>query len=171
MNKSKFPKFPMGCKSQLSRHLSLEIFNALKDKKTKNGFTIAQAINSGVENLDSGIGVYGGDEESYELFAPLFDPIIQEYHGFSKEDKHNSNLNSDDLNAPNPDPEGEYIISTRIRVGRNVANFPLGPAITKEQRQEVEAQVSSALETLNGELRGTYYPLEGMSSEISNKIS
>ena len=29
------------------------------------------------------------------------------------------------------------IRSTRIRVGRNLADFPLGPGITKEQRNDV----------------------------------
>jgi hypothetical protein len=36
-----------------------------------------------VENLDSGVGVYAPDAEAYEVFAPLFDPIIEEYHGGS----------------------------------------------------------------------------------------
>ncbi len=165
-----FPLFPKECQSQLSKHLTKEIFELLKDKKTANGFTLAQAINSGVVNLDSGIGVYAGDEESYELFAPLFDPIIQEYHGFTPSDKHKSNLNSDDLKAPNPDVEGEYIVSTRIRVGRNVADLPLGPAITKEQRNEIEARVSKALNGLNGKLSGTYYPLNGMTEAQSKQL-
>ena len=30
------------------------------------------------------------------------------------------------------------IVSTRIRVGRNLADFPLGPGISREQRNEVE---------------------------------
>lgn len=32
---------------------------------------------TGVENLDSGVGVYAPDAEAYKLFAPLFDPIIE----------------------------------------------------------------------------------------------
>ena len=154
----------------LCKHLTPEIFEALKDKKTANGFTLEQAINSGVQNIDSGIGVYAGDKESYTLFAPLFDPIIEAYHGFGREDKHQSNLNPDDLNAPNPDPEGEFILSTRIRVGRNVDNLPLGPAITKEQRDEVESSVVEGLKTLEGELAGEYYPLLGMSKEIQDAL-
>lgn len=160
-----FPEFPEGCSSLLCKHLSKEVFEALKDKKTANGFTISDAINSGVVNPDSGVGVYAGDEESYSLFAPLFDPIIEEYHGFTKNDSHKSNLNPDDLNAPNPDPEGDYILSTRIRVGRNVANLPLGPAISKEQRDGIEADVSKALGSLEGSLSGKYYPIKGMSEE------
>ncbi|RLA69013.1 MAG: arginine kinase [Epsilonproteobacteria bacterium] len=171
MNKSdEFPLFPKECTSQLCQHLTKEVFNTLKERETRNGFTLAQAINSGIVNLDSGIGVYAGDAESYTLLAPLFDPIIKDYHGFSQEDEHKSNLNPDDLSAPNPDAKEEYIVSTRIRVGRNIANLPLGPAISKAERNEVERQVSEALNGLEGNLAGTYYPLQGMSEADSTKL-
>ena len=165
-----YPNFPKECTSMLCKYLTPEIFEALKDKKTANSFTLEQAINSGVQNIDSGIGVYAGDKESYTLFAALFDPIIEAYHGFATEDKHHSNLNPDDLNAPNPDPEGAFILSTRIRVGRNVDNMPLGPAITKEQRDQVESSVVEGLKTLEGELAGEYYPLPGMSKEVQGAL-
>ena len=42
-----------------------------------------------MENLDSGIGVYAPDAEAYAVFADLFDPIIEEYHGgFGRDQKH-----------------------------------------------------------------------------------
>ncbi len=169
-NPHTFPVFPDGCTSKLCRHLSKKIFDELQDKETSNGFTLQQAINSGVVNPDSSIGVYAGDEESYTLFAPLFDPIIEDYHGFSKNDMHKSNLNPDDLAAPDPDPQGHYIVSTRIRVGRNLADFPLGPAISQQQRDEVERQVSAALNGLRGNLAGTYYPLQGMNDADSRQL-
>lgn len=165
-----FPVFPDGCTSKLCRHLTREVFAELVGKETSNGFTLQQAINSGVVNPDSAIGVYAGDEESYTLFASLFDPIIEDYHGFSKNDKQKSNLNPDDLEAPDPDPEGRYIVSTRIRVGRNLADFPLGPAISPQQRIEVEHKVSGALNGLQGKLAGTYYPLQGMSDADSRQL-
>ena len=165
-----YPEFPKECTSLLCKYLTPEVFDALKDKKTINGFTLEQAINSGVRNIDSGIGVYAGDEESYTVFAALFDPIIKDYHGFDTEDKHQSNLNPDDLNAPNPDPEGAFIVSTRIRVGRNVDTMPLGPAISKEQRDQVEASVVKGLSSLEGELEGKYYPLLGMSKEVQDDL-
>ena len=165
-----YPNFPEDCTSLLCKHLTPEVFETLKDKVTANGFTLEQAINSGVKNIDSGIGVYAGDKESYTTFAPLFDPIIEEYHGFTTEDSHKSNLNPGDLNAPNPDPEGKYIVSTRIRVGRNMDKMPLGPAITKKQRDKVEASVVEGLNTLEGELAGSYYPLLGMSKEVQEQL-
>ena len=160
-----YPKFTQEHKSLMAKYLTKEVFEELKDVKTSNGFTLEKAIKSGIDNPDSGIGVYAGDTESYTLFGALLDPIIKEYHGFSKEDSHKSNLNPDDLNAPNPDPENKYIVSTRIRVGRNLDNLPLGPAISKEQRDEVESIVSGALSSLGGDLSGKYFPLLGMSED------
>ena len=50
---------------------------------------ISGCVSSGVENLDSGVGVYAPDAEAYSLFSDLFDPIIEDYHaGFKKTDKH-----------------------------------------------------------------------------------
>ncbi len=166
----RYPELPEDCKSSLARFLSKEVYEELKDVETKSGFTLDKAIASGVENIDSGIGVYAGDLESYSKLGSLFDPIIKDYHGFNKEDKHQSNLNPEDLNAPNPDIDGSYIVSTRIRVGRNFSEFPLGPAITKEQRDEVEKQAAEALNSLEGKLKGTYYPIAGMSEEVSKEL-
>lgn len=165
-----YPNLAKNCTSMLCKYLTKEVFQTLKDKTTANGFTLEQAINSGVINIDSSIGVYAGDEESYSTFGALFDPIIEDYHGFGKKEKHQSKLNPESLNAPNPDPDGEFILSTRIRVGRNVANFPLGPAISKEQRNEVESSVVEGLNRLEGELEGTYYPLLGMSKEVQDGL-
>ena len=157
-------------KSLLAKYLTKKVFETLKDRVTSNGYTLQQAINSGVQNPDSGIGAYVGDEESYTTFKELFDPIIEEYHGFTPTQKHKSNLNPDDLNAPNPDPKNEYIVSTRIRVGRNIKDIPLGTAISDEQRNKVEKDVSEALATFSDDLSGKYYPLNNMSKEDSESL-
>ena len=46
------------------------------------------------------------------------------------------------------------IKSTRIRVGRNLADYPLGPGLTKEQRLEIETKVVEALNGFTDELEG-----------------
>jgi creatine kinase/arginine kinase len=163
-----YPAFSDNCTSMLCKHLSTELFESLKNKKTANGFTLKQAINSGIKNTDSEIGIYAGDEESYETFSPLFDKIIEDYHGFSKEEKHHSNLNADDLKIKTLDEN--YVLSTRIRVGRNLQDFPLGAGISKEQRNEVERLVSSSLCALEGELAGEYYPIFGMRKEVQEAL-
>jgi protein-arginine kinase len=64
---------------------------------------------------------------------------------------------------PFSEENAKMILSTRIRVGRNLADVPLGPGISKEQRDGVEKTVSGVLQGLTGELAGKYYPLNGMS--------
>ena len=117
-------------------------------------------ILSGCQNVDSGIGVYAGSHDSYYSFDGLFDKVIEDYHKHGKEDKHTSNMNYEELDCPPfSEEEAKMIISTRIRVGRNLADFPLGPGISKEQRDQVEAAVKKACEAFTGELEGTYYSL------------
>ncbi|WP_457597418.1 phosphagen kinase [Hydrogenimonas sp.] len=165
-----FPRFPDDCRSLLCKYLTPELYEALKEKKTRYGYTLEKLIRSGVENPDSSIGVYAGDEESYELFAPLLDPIIRDYHGFGPGERHVSDMDPSHLRVANPDPEGRYILSTRIRVGRNLHCFPLGPNLSKRERLIVECMVRDALEALKGELAGRYYPLEGMDDETKARL-
>ncbi len=162
-NDFSFPNFTPENKSLLKKHLSKERFENLKSQKTAYGFTLENMIRSGAENQDSGIGVYAGDLESYDLFQSLLNPIINEYHGFSKADVHFSKYELDETVTINPDPDNIYIISTRIRVGRNLVGFPLGPAISTSQRQQVESLIVNALSELQGELSGRYFPLSSMS--------
>ena len=88
---------------------------------------------SGTQNVDSGIGVYAGSHDSYHAFAVFFDKIIEDYHGHKETDKHVSDMDYTKLNAPPFDKkQSDLIKSTRIRVGRNLADYPLGPGLTKE---------------------------------------
>lgn len=95
------------------------------------------------------------------------DKVIQNYHGFGPTDKHVSNMNAKELNAPPFAPDEDAMInSTRIRVARNLYGFPLGAGQTRTQRKEVEAKIVEALKSFTGDLAGEYYPLTGMTPEI-----
>ena len=97
------------------------------------GNGIEKQILSGCQNLDSGIGVYATSHHAYYVFAPLFDKIILKFHGFKKTDKHVSDMDYTNLKCPKfPADEDRMINSTRIRVARNLADYPLGAAVTRE---------------------------------------
>ena len=87
-----FPVFPEGTKSLLSKNLSRELWNQLKDTKDAHGVSFKTAILSGCQNIDSGIGVYAGSHDSYTAFAPLMDKIIEQYHGHAKGARHVSDM-------------------------------------------------------------------------------
>ena len=140
-----FPVFPPGTKSLLSKCMTREVWDQLQDKSDKSGVSFRQAILSGCQNVDSGIGVYAGSHDSYTTFAPLMDKIIEQYHGHAKGARHISDMDHTKLQCPPfPAEDAAMIKSTRIRVGRNLADYPLGPGITREQRNEIEQKVVQA---------------------------
>ena len=99
----------------------------------------------------------------------MMDKIIEEYHGHGKADKHVSNMDYTKLKCPPfPAEDAAMIKSTRIRVGRNLAEYPLGPGITREQRNEIEQKVVQACNSFEGELAGKFYSLATMSAEDQN---
>ncbi|XP_063223960.1 arginine kinase-like [Bacillus rossius redtenbacheri] len=158
---SMFNKFEKtDSKSLLKKHLTRQLFELLKTRRTGLGATLLDVARSGLMNPDSVVGVYVADAESLTVFAELFDPIIGDYHqGFSSRSVHPAkswgNLNAiGDL-----DPEGKYVVSTRVRVGRSVDGFPLNPRMTAQDYLDVEGQVAVTLSTLEGELQGEYMSL------------
>jgi creatine kinase/arginine kinase len=125
--------FPGNCKSLLCKYLTPSVFETYAGQKDKAGVSFEQMILSGAQNVDSGIGCYAGSHDSYTTFAGFFDKIIEDYHGHKKTDKHISDMDYNKLKMEPCSPEeAAMILSTRVRVGRNLAEFPLGPGISKE---------------------------------------
>jgi len=161
------------CKSLVKKYLSKEVVDQCKDKKTKLGSNLLDVIQSGVANLDSGVGVYAPDAEAYTLFKPLFDPIIEDYHGFSPSQKQpQTDLGEGKTHLlTDLDPEGKYINSTRVRCGRSLAGYPFNPCLTEANYLEMEGKVKTVFDTINdAELGGTYFPLKGMTKEVQNQL-
>lgn len=160
-----------GATSLLAKYLTPEVELLLGSARTSRGFRLIDVIRSGVENKDSGCGVYIPDVESLEVFAPLLSRIIQDYHSFGEEDSHRRDLDIDSMgHVGDLDPDGEYIVSTRIRVGRNLDGYPFAPGISKKEREEVEQLATSALASLSGDLAGSYYPLSGMDEDVRQQL-
>jgi hypothetical protein len=110
--------------------LTPQIWDKFKDKKDKFGFSFKQAIFSGCQNVESGVGVYAGSHDSYVAFKEFTDKIVEDYHG-TKHHETELKMDASSLVAPHfPPDEAAMIISTRIRVGRNLDEYPLGPGIT-----------------------------------------
>merc|ERR1712142_1368071 len=133
-----------------------------------SGFTLIQAIACAVEFDNQHCGIYAGDWDSYKDFAPVFDPIIQEYHGISADSIHDSDMDvSKIVGNINEDVP---VHSCRIRVGRSIDGFGLSPGITWTQRLEVEKLMISAVKNFPSDLAGTYYPLLGMDEAVRQQL-
>lgn len=132
----------------MCKYLTKEIWDEYKDKKDAHGVSFKTCVISGCQNVDSGIGAYAGSHSSYTAFSKFFDKIVEHYHKHGPSGKHISDMDASTLNAPPlPEDEAKMIVSTRIRVGRNLDEYPLGPGITKEQRDEIMTKVVTACKT------------------------
>lgn len=160
-----------------------ELYHKLKNKRTKNGVGLAKCIKTGMDNpghpMIKTVGMVGGDEESFEVFKELFDPVISLRHGgYPADGKHISDLDWNKLSKTRVDPscdaEGncKYVLTSRIRTGRSVRGIKLPPSITFSERRELEKIVTGGLCNLgiydspHGkiDLRGEYFPLHGSRS-------
>merc|ERR1711865_1008843 len=167
------PKFGEKHKSLMSKTLTQELFDKLMDAKTPGGFTLSNAIQTGVETPHLGVGCTAGDEESFETFKELYYPVIKGWHNYDPETQtHPTDLNPDNVNqtAEQLEKFNKYVASTRIRAARNIRGFALPSGSTKESAAGVETVLKAAFEKMDGDLKGTYFPLGGMSKEQEDDL-
>jgi hypothetical protein len=169
-----YPHFTEWHTSLMRKHLTPEIFAQLHNKQTKNGYTLENVIANGVAAgfpVPRGMGCMAGDYASYDIFAPLFDPIIREYHNFKDFKKHVTDLNPNHLKViKNIDPQGSYVLSTRIRVARSIEGFSFPAGCSRGERREIEALAKSCVENLSGDLQGMYISLNSMDNDENDDL-
>merc|ERR1712159_949924 len=84
--------------------------------------------------------------------------------GYGPEAKQPTNMDLNSLSNTDIDPEGKYVLTTRVRTGRSVRGFKLPPTISFEERRKLEALCVKALLNMEGDLKGDYFPLHGSKS-------
>merc|ERR1719228_2632514 len=139
--------------------MTKEIWNKYKDHKTKNGWTLARSINTGVINPSSFLGCHAGDMESYSDFLPLFKGAIEKYHvGYDMETmKHVTDMDVKKIGTALAEHAQKKIISTRIRCARNLSFFPLNTCGTKKTREDIAELLEGIFKTFKGDLAGKFY--------------
>ncbi|WP_321492523.1 phosphagen kinase [uncultured Desulfobacter sp.] len=160
--------FHLTSQSKIKQHLTLELYKDLKEVRTPWGYSLDQAIRSGIENPDSSIGIYAGDMESYDSFSQIFLPIIEDYHHLAPGWSHKPGFQEAVL--PDPDPDQKFIHSSRIRVARNLAGFPFSGNMTRNQRLALEETVTQVFKTLPGQLSGTYTSFSQLNEKQFNAL-
>ncbi|XP_025126789.2 creatine kinase U-type, mitochondrial isoform X2 [Bubalus bubalis] len=158
----------------MASHLTPAVYARLCDKTTPTGWTLDQCIQTGVDNpghpFIKTVGMVAGDEETYEVFAELFDPVIQERHnGYDPRTmKHTTDLDASKIRSGYFDER--YVLSSRVRTGRSIRGLSLPPACTRAERREVERVVVDALNGLKGDLAGRYYRLSEMTEAEQQQL-
>lgn len=168
---SEVPAFTDKHKSLMAKHLTPEIFTALKDLKTSKGYTLSHAIQTGVMTPHLGVGITAGDEESWELFKDIYYPVINGWHNYDPTTQvHKSDLNAENLKMDDATVElfNKYVKSTRIRAARNISGYALPAGSSAEDRKGVRDTLEKAFAKFEGDLKGTFYDLGSLTDEQSN---
>jgi len=179
--KSAYKKFPASQdypdfskhNNWMSKVLTQDMYAQLRDRTTPSGYSLDNAIQTGVDNpghpFIMTVGATLGDEESYETFKPLFDAIVEKRHnGYSATDMHQTNLTADGLK--NSELDEAFVRSSRIRTGRSIRGLGLPTHCTRAERREVERILSTACGKLTGDLKGSYQSLKNMTDEAIDAL-
>ncbi|HYW58636.1 MAG TPA: hypothetical protein VE934_16930 [Polaromonas sp.] len=129
--------------SLLTRFLDDTTRAELSQRVTPNGFRLEDVTRAGTRHPDSLIGVYAPDPQSYAVFCELFDPILQHF-------KPPCHADRDDRPRLNP----RAVVSTRIRVARNLVGHVFPAGMTRMERLSVEAKITRACGALVPEFGG-----------------
>lgn len=130
--------------SLLTRHLTDAHREVLSKRVTSNGMRLQDVICSGLRYPGSSIGVYAPDCQSYDVFRELFDPILEHFQAPCLPD-------NSSLACLNP----AAIVSTRIRIARNLAGHVFPAGMSRPQRLKVEEKISRACHGLATHFQGT----------------
>uniref|UniRef100_A0A8C4Z658 Creatine kinase S-type, mitochondrial n=2 Tax=Gadus morhua TaxID=8049 RepID=A0A8C4Z658_GADMO len=158
----------------MAASLTPAIYAHLRDKSTPNNWTLNQSIQTGVDNpghpFIKTVGMVAGDEETYEVFSEIFDPVIKDRHnGYDPRTmKHPTDLDSSKITSGVFDER--YVLSSRVRTGRSIRGLSLPPACSRAERREVERVAVMALSGLKGDLAGRYYSLGDMNEREQQQL-
>jgi len=160
--------------SLMAQAMTPEIFDKYKNMTTASAkWTIARAMNTGTCYPTSFVGCHAGDMESYHLYSDLYTPVIENYHVGYKLDgtmNHITDMDVSKIEIDLTQAAKDKIISTRIRVARNLAFFPLNPGNTRETREEIAALMQKVFDTLEEDLAGTFYLHTSMTPEQTKQL-
>jgi len=163
-NQSSSAELPTKNYSLLQLYLTKNVYEPLENKKTSNGKSIWNC-------LDSGIGVYAADAECYQVFSPLFNPIIEHYHSpYKVSELQPFNLNFEEIDFSGLEKATTLIQSTRGRVARNIKGYPLTSGLSTEQRLDIESKIKNVLLNLEGEFKGDYYSLSNLDQTTQEQL-
>lgn len=155
--------------SLLKKFLTKDMIEQLTQKTSFKG-TLLDCIQAGMERVDLRVGIFACDAEAYSAFSPLFDQVIEEIHGFKKEEKHPSCDWGEPCNLPELDPSGQVVLSVSVECSRNVECFPYAAIMSMEQYEEILGKLQRATKCMSGGLKGNFYPLEGINLEVKKTL-
>lgn len=128
---------------------------------------LLHCMQSGLQNPDSEVGCYANHPSDYDDLAPYFTRVLARFHGVDPDTRQVNNWSFAGI-ADLPDDGildlGEFDLlplSMRVRVGRNLQDFPLPAAMDRTNRVALEDRMTQAFDRLIAmpEFGGAYHSL------------
>eukprot|EP01051_Picozoa_sp_SAG22_P010210 SAG22_NODE_904_length_6586_cov_3.133498_5_plen_271_part_00 len=135
------------------------LWETYKDVTTPGGVPFMKCIRPGLENKHGdGVGLCAGDVNSYTTFAGVFDAVVAKRHaGYARDAVHTTDLELSKIVGTAL--SDKYVMSVRLRTGRNITGINLPGATDRAGKAAVEAAVVPALLAMAD--GGEYFPLMG----------
>jgi creatine kinase len=155
------------------KYWNYDYYNSLSEEDKLALLAVAR---SGIENPDSGMGMYAMQPSDYDRFKPYMDAVIRDYHKVPAGENHVTDWKLEGVKGLPANgildlkKLGLSDVSMRVRVGRNLGAFPLPGAMNKEDRTKMEGVMLEAFKKLIADPKfgGEYCSLTpGHSNEIS----
>jgi len=134
--------------NRCTKHFDEGYFKSLAPELQERLIEIAR---SGFENPDSGVGAYAMNPDDYDTFKPFLGKVIADYHGVAEDAVHVNNWSLEGVEGIPEDGKldltalGLGELSMRVRVGRNLADFPLPGAMTADDRKALENKMTESV--------------------------
>ncbi|XP_020911040.1 creatine kinase U-type, mitochondrial [Exaiptasia diaphana] len=146
----------------LSEHLTPELLLKLKKVETSKGYTLNDLVQNGLNNIKNRQnrepGLIIGDEECYEVFRELIDPLLMKFYGINDM----RSLKMECFNKVDwRKVKGGRLLDKRILScvlcsSRNMSGYPFVSTINNQDREEIAAIFVRVLTRLSVPYRGDY---------------
>jgi len=157
------------------KNFDFDYYNSLDES---HKLRLLRIIKSGLDNPDSNMGCYAMNPDDYDTFKPFFKKVLAEYHKVSEDAKHINNWDLHGVEGLPADGKLDFRnlgfnkeFSMRVRTGRNLVDFPLPGAMTRQDRINMELRMCGAFDKLISmeEFGGEYNSLTPDHKNFINK--
>ena len=149
----------------MAKYLTPDMFSKLKDRCTPQGYDIEKLIESGVYGTtchdklsasfglkENSAGLLAGDEECYDHFSDLIDPVIGEIHQIDHMKSLKSEVNLDWKQIKGGKLYGANVLSCRLSTSRNIQGYRMIPGCSEAALLEVGHVIGKTLKCLEGKI-------------------
>ena len=148
----------------MGRLLTPETFAKVKDKRTSRGYDIDKLIESGLHHsttnqhmrsaresfMENSAGLLSGDEECYDLFSDLMDPVISKVHQIDEMKSLRSEINFNWKEIKGGNFYGANVLSCTLSTSRNIQGYRMIPGCSLAELLDVGHLVVNTFKAVEG---------------------